>query len=63
MVLCTFFIKYRVGRGGRILLDRVHHPFSRKISKLDLDPEHDHLPPTDDLYDIYTGSWLIGCDL
>jgi len=48
------FVRRRVGRGGRILLDRVHHPFSRKISKLDLDPEHDHLPPTDDLYDIYT---------
>jgi len=43
------FVRRRIGRGGRVLLDRAYHKLSRKITRLDLCPEHKHLPATDDL--------------
>lgn len=45
----------RMGRGGRILLDRGHHPYSREIEKLDLCVEHDHQPVKPRLQDLLQG--------
>ena len=48
-----FFFNYRMGRGGRIIIDRAFHKLNPQLKKLDLDPTFDHLPPTDELTNLY----------
>ncbi|XP_078494525.1 enhancer of polycomb homolog 1 isoform X1 [Ciona intestinalis] len=44
---CVGFARRRMGRGGRVMLDRAHHPHTKQLEKLDID--QDHLPPTPSL--------------
>jgi len=50
---CLGFTRRRLGRGGRIIIDRAYHRLNPQLKKLDLDPTFDHLPPTDELTNLY----------
>jgi len=50
---CLGFTRRRMGRGGRIIIDRAFHKLNPQLKKLDLDPTFDHLPPTDELTNLY----------
>nr|CAB3242834.1 enhancer of polycomb homolog 1-like [Phallusia mammillata] len=49
---CIGFTRRRMGRGGRVHLDRAYHPYHKEIENLDLLDEHDHQPPKSQLRDL-----------
>lgn len=50
-----FFHGYRVGRGGRIMLDRAHSSWNKQLSEIDLHPEFNHLPHEENLQELLQG--------
>ena len=50
---CLGFTRRRMGRGGRIIIDRAYHKLNPQLKKLDLDPTVDHLPVTNELTELY----------
>jgi len=48
-----------MGRGGRVLLDRGYHPYSRQLEELDLKKEHNHFPAKPELQDLLSGIFII----
>ncbi|XP_076824036.1 uncharacterized protein LOC143470058 [Clavelina lepadiformis] len=48
---CVGFARRRVGRGGRVMLDRAYHPYNRHLENIDVSGR-DYLPPTSQLQDL-----------
>nr|XP_039266934.1 enhancer of polycomb homolog 1-like isoform X1 [Styela clava] len=49
---CMGFCRRRVGRGGRVMLDRAYTPWNKQLSEIDLHPEANHLPHKPNLQEL-----------
>lgn len=49
---CVGFCRRRVGRGGRVMLDRAYSPWTKQLGEIDLNPEVNHLPHRSNLQEL-----------